>query len=106
MKSCKYSGLFVISILLYLSCGKEYDDHNVSDVPIDTLYSADSIGIEMGDSNYVFGSISDFDYAPDGRILILDGIQCCIFVYSQSGEFIERIGRPGWCWRLIGGLSR
>jgi hypothetical protein len=85
----------MISIFLSLSCGKEYDDQNSTYVPIDTLYFADSIGIEMGDSNYVFGSISDFDYAPNGRILILDGIQCCIFVYSRSGEFIKRIGRPG-----------
>ncbi len=82
-------------MFLCLSCGDECDDHNETNVPFDTLYIADSIGIEMGDSNYVFGSISDFDYAPDGRILILDGIQCCIFVYSQSGEFIERIGRTG-----------
>ncbi|MCD4848778.1 MAG: 6-bladed beta-propeller [Candidatus Aegiribacteria sp.] len=85
----------MISILFCLSCGDECDDQDVSIMPIDTLYIADSIGVEMGDSNYVFGSISDFDYAPDGRILILDGIQCCIFVYSRSGEFIKRIGRTG-----------
>ena len=85
----------MISIFFSLSCGDECDDQNASNVPIDTLYIVDSIGIEMGDSNYVFGSISDFDYAPDGRILILDNLKCCIFVYSRAGEFIERIGRPG-----------
>ena len=95
MKFLKYSGLMMISIFLCLSCGEECDDRNFSNVPIDTLYIAGSIGIEMGDSNYVFGSVSDFDYAPDGRILILDGLQCCIFVYSRSGEFIKRIGGPG-----------
>ncbi len=95
MKLCKHSVFLMMSIILCLSCGNECDDHDSSNVLIDTLYIADSIGIEMGDSNYVFGSISDFEYAPDGEILILDGIQCCIFVYSQSGAFIKRIGRPG-----------
>ena len=72
----------MISVLLCLSCGDVCDDNEKADVSIDTLYFADSIGIEMGDSNYVFGSIRDFDYAPDGRILILDNIQCCIIIYS------------------------
>jgi hypothetical protein len=85
----------MISIFLSFSCGDVCDDNDKADVSIDTLYCADSIGIEMGDSNYVFGSISDFDYAPDGRILIMDNLKCCIFVYSRAGEFIERIGRPG-----------
>jgi hypothetical protein len=95
MKFSKYSGFMIVSVFLCLSCGDESDDRNSSIGLIDTLYIADSIGIEMGDSNYVFGSISDFDHAPDGSILILDNLKCCIFVYSQSGEFIKRIGGPG-----------
>ncbi len=95
MKLLKYSGLLTISVLLCLSCSDECYDQDVSIIPIDTLHIAGSIGIEIGDSNYVFGTISDFDYAPDGRILILDNLKCCIFVYSLAGEFIERIGRPG-----------
>ncbi len=91
----KYAGLMMISIFLCLSCGDECDDRDSRNVSIDTLYIASSIGIETGDSNYVFGSISDFDHAPDGRILVLDNLNCCIFVYSQAGEFIKRIGGPG-----------
>lgn len=85
----------MISIFLCLSCGDECDDWDSRNVSLDTLHIVDSIGIEMGDSNYVFGSISDFDHAPDGRILVLDNLKCCIFVYSESGEFIKRIGGPG-----------
>lgn len=91
----KCTGLMILLISLSLSCGDESDDRNSSSVPIDTLYIVDSIGVEMGDSNYVFGSISDFDHTPDGTILILDNLKCCIFVYSESGEFIKRIGGPG-----------
>ena len=32
------------------------------------LVIADTIGIEMGDSNYVFGTIIDAAYLPDGAL--------------------------------------
>ncbi len=55
----------------------------------------DSIGIEMGDSVYVFGSIVDVCHGPAGEILVLDQISCAIRVYDNNGDFLTQIGRRG-----------
>jgi len=59
------------------------------------LSISDSIGVELGDSNYVFGQIVGADIAPDGVIAILDMQQFCIRLFSPSGEYLQRIGRKG-----------
>lgn len=59
------------------------------------LVKVDSIGIELGDSNYVFGAILDAVYLTDGRIALLDLLKRQIFVFSGSGEFIRSVGREG-----------
>lgn len=56
---------------------------------------SDSIGIEMGDSNYVFGQIAGADVTPEGKIAILDMQKSCISIFSPAGDFIQRIGRQG-----------
>lgn len=56
---------------------------------------SDSIGIEMGDSNYVFGQIAGADVTPEGKIAVLDMQKSCISIFSPAGEFIQRIGRQG-----------
>lgn len=55
----------------------------------------DSIGVELGDSNYVFASIDALAHGPDGNIYVLDRGACCVKVYSPRGEFIRRISRQG-----------
>ncbi len=59
------------------------------------LILSDSIGIEIGDSNYVFGQIAGVDITSKGEIAILDLQRCCISIFSPSGEFVQRIGRQG-----------
>ncbi|MBN1433838.1 6-bladed beta-propeller [Candidatus Fermentibacterales bacterium] len=59
------------------------------------LVPVDTIGIEIGDSNYVFGQIAAADFLPDGRIGILDMQGCYIGIFSPEGEFLQRIGRQG-----------
>jgi hypothetical protein len=56
---------------------------------------SDSIGVEMGDSNYVFGQILGADVTPEGKIAVLDMQKSCISIFSPAGEFIQRIGRQG-----------
>jgi len=60
-----------------------------------TLTMVDSIGIEMGDSNYVFGNILDADFLPDGRIVLLDVLKDRISIFSTNGEFLTSFGRQG-----------
>ncbi|MCK5063912.1 MAG: 6-bladed beta-propeller, partial [Candidatus Fermentibacteraceae bacterium] len=59
------------------------------------LTITDSIGIELGDSNYVFGAVAGVDFTPEGDIAVLDVQKSCISLFSPEGEFIERIGRQG-----------
>ncbi len=59
------------------------------------LTLSDSIGVELGDSNYVFGAIQNLAHGPDGLIYALDRAMCCVKVYSPEGEFVRRFSRQG-----------
>ncbi len=62
---------------------------------VDRLEIIDSIGVEFGDSNYVFGSIREVDRGVTGEIFVLDNIRSRIMVYSSEGVFQNQIGRYG-----------
>lgn len=55
----------------------------------------DSIGIELGDSNYVFANIMAVEHGQDGNIYVLDRGAYSVPVYSPQGEFIRRVGNQG-----------
>ncbi|MEN8208170.1 MAG: hypothetical protein ABFR50_02855 [Candidatus Fermentibacteria bacterium] len=59
------------------------------------LVFIDSIGVELGDSNYVLGSIEASSHTPDGNILILDRPACCVREYTTGGDFVRQYGRRG-----------
>jgi len=63
----------------------------------ETLHIAitDTIGVELGDSNYVFGTLMQVGYSPDGDILVLDLQRGFINVYSRNGVHKGTIGRHG-----------
>jgi len=63
----------------------------------DTLQLApeDSIGVLMGDSNYVFGTIGEAVLTMEGDIAVLDETGACVKVYDRQGRFLRRIGRRG-----------
>lgn len=60
----------------------------------DTLFLADSIGVLMGDSCFVFGAVADV-VCVSGGIALLDQVYCRISVYSPEGEFLYTGGRRG-----------
>lgn len=60
-----------------------------------SIVITDSIGVELGDSNYVFASIDALAHGPDGNIYALDKGACCVKVYSPRGDFIRTISRDG-----------
>ena len=60
-----------------------------------TLQPRDTIGIALGDSNYVFGSIGEVVFDHDGNIFVLDETAACVRVYSPSGDFVRQIGSKG-----------
>ena len=54
-----------------------------------------TIGVEMGDSNYVLGAVQQIDHDLDGNILVLDRSACCVRVYTPGGEFVRQISNEG-----------
>ncbi len=101
----------IILTLLMISCSSENnqeldcptdntslensDQFGINSETMISLTAYDSIGVELGDTNYVFGAISEAKTGPNGNIYVLDRMKCTIFKYSPEGEFIQRIGREG-----------
>jgi len=85
----------IILYSLCISCLDNQQTNVVASVPCDTLRIIDSIGVMYGDSNYVFGSITDIARDQLDNIYVLDRKRNCILVYSPMGEFIQQIGRYG-----------
>lgn len=80
--------------LLAIACG---EPGPAPAAGVDTLLVSviDSIGVEIGDSNYVFLGLQGTAWGPDGSIAALDMVRGCVMVYSADGEFLRRIGRRG-----------
>lgn len=54
-----------------------------------------TIGVELGDSNYVLGAVQRIDHDAEGNILVLDRSACCVRVYSPEGVFVRQISNHG-----------
>ena len=82
---------------MILSCGTQSDlQEPIGDSSISvTLEIVDSIGIEIGDSAYVFGAIEDAVILQDGSIMVLDGTYCNLRTFSPQGELLSITGRRG-----------
>ncbi len=60
-----------------------------------TLSVVDSIGVELGDSNYVFGQPAAADFTPSGDIVVMDMQLSEVRVYDAEGGFLRSFGRKG-----------
>lgn len=96
--------LFLISMLflLVLSCADEPleipERIAAQTLVVDNsivLEIVDSIGIEMGDSLYVFGAITDIEILSNGNIMVLDASYANIRTYSPEGLFLSQISNRG-----------
>ncbi len=111
----KFLLLLPLAVLLISGCGTsepvdsgettEVTTDNTGDTTNDEPYTlpvadsyltvTDSIGVELGDSNYVFGVIIEACFTPAGDIAILDGQKANVAMFTPAGEFIRTIGRDG-----------
>ncbi len=93
------TGISVVTILaaLLAGCGGQAPDTVPSPDGEDLIQLGivHSIGIEMGDSNYVLGAVQSLDHHPSGNIVVLDRSACRVRIYSPEGEFIRNISRSG-----------
>jgi len=88
-----------LSILLSVITGcaeTEQELSNAMDLP-DTLYlsATDSIGVEMGDSTLMLGSISGVGFTPGGNVLVADMVSADIREFARDGSYIRTISRKG-----------
>ncbi len=87
--------------LLFSACGSSEQSvssevaDTADEVTVRSIVVTDSIGIELGDSDYVFGSIEAVDHTSSGNILALDRAACSVVEYTPEGEFVQRMGRAG-----------
>jgi len=91
--------LVVCIALLITACGADRDESEPEvgnlEIPHYIMVPVDTIGIELGDSNYVFGLIRTVDFTPDGSLVVLDPARNSFSVFSPDGEFVARAGRAG-----------
>jgi len=97
----KYLNTILCTVLcvIFLSCGSgsvdEGDLQQNPELRQTVLTIVDSIGVEMGDSCYIFGSIEGLGYTQDDNIAVLDRISADIRVFSHDGEYMWRAGGRG-----------
>ncbi len=84
-------------IALVSGCGDEPEVVVIAEQPDEMIVLSInySIGVEIGDSTEVFGSITDVCHDTAGQILVLDQTRCGVKVFSDDGEYICQIGRNG-----------
>lgn len=107
--------LLPLAVLLISGCGtsEPVDSEETSEITADNtgdttneeaytlpvadsyLTVIDSIGVELGDSNFVFGAIHAAGFAPNGDVAIMDVQKASVSLFSADGEFIRSIGREG-----------
>ncbi len=84
--------------MMFLACGKEAPIEAQNEVENHTarvLELEAEIGLELGDSNYVFGVIQDLDFTSDGNIAVLDAGKNVVKVFSSQGDFMGKLGGEG-----------
>ncbi|OPX28381.1 MAG: hypothetical protein B1H09_07925 [Gemmatimonadaceae bacterium 4484_173] len=92
--------LFLLTVLtvVFVSCESAPSDGEIdteSSTQVDSLIPIDSIGVLMGDSSYMLGSIADFTMFPDGEPAILDRVKGTVSVFDSNGVFLNSFGRLG-----------
>jgi hypothetical protein len=88
--------VFCFAILLLFSCESvpaNEDSHDQIDQYI--LMITDSIGVEHGDSNKVFGAVYAIENGPSGNVFVLDVCSNTISEFRRSGEFVRFYGGAG-----------
>jgi len=91
--------LAAAAMVLSLSCGSsdtggppETDPHDDEHVELAVI---DTIGVELGQPEYVFGHIVEARRTDTGEILVLDSSTMNIRKFSPGGDFAVSAGRQG-----------
>lgn len=87
----------LVFVLLAAACGEDVPQEDTAEATPDVLSLpvVDSIGVELGDSAYVFGAIADAEVLPDGNIIVLDRTFCSMRIFTPEGEHVRTIAGMG-----------
>lgn len=99
MKRLTLSILLIVSMLL-CSCGNRASEQPATSAATEAstdrfLTIKNEIGVELGDSNFVFGVIQDVDITLDGNCAILDSQKKRVRIFSPEGDFLGSFGGQG-----------
>ncbi len=87
--------LFPAVLLAFVGCGENGAETPVTlAVPTDTLFFCDTIGVLMGDSSCMFGSVNEIIPVPEG-FAVLDGGFSRLAFFDGDGVFLKSFGRRG-----------
>ena len=96
MRLFSASTVLTACVAVFLSCGGQAPPEDVSStIPVDTLVPVDSIGIMMGESCYMFGTVFDFSPLPMGGAAILDMLTGKVSIFDEAGEYEFSFGGRG-----------
>ncbi len=99
--TCMGTAAVLLTSLIITSCGGSDANTGVAEDNISTsplhldLTAENTIGIELGDTNYVFGQIVEALFNENGDVLILDSSTMNVRKFSSVGEIIGSAGRQG-----------
>jgi len=99
-KTCLSAATVLISIMMLPGCNSS--DNYTAETSTDIvgiehleLIPEGSIGVELGDTNYVFGQIVEVSQDGNGNIFVLDTSTMNVRKYSSEGNFLGSAGRQG-----------
>ncbi len=96
MKISMIPALFLVILACGNSAPSGADPEVIStETEVPMLHVTAEIGVELGDSNFVFGVIQDVDFTQDGNIAILDTQKKKVRLFSPSGSFLGEFGGEG-----------
>lgn len=96
MASFSMVSVLLLIMAIFSSCSKSSDTEAINEQRAEReLAPFDSIGIEMGDSNYVFGMPRALDFTSQGNIIVGDISRMKLTMYSPDGTFICGGGSEG-----------
>ncbi len=96
MSSTDIFSLFLVTVTIFASCGESHDAAALEEQGVNhELVLLDSIGIEFGDSNYVFGMPRAVEFTSRGNVVVGDISSMKLMMYSPDGTFICSGGSEG-----------
>jgi hypothetical protein len=95
----KYTVTAMSFLLLAAACGGGGEEPTTAadlpTMPVDTLHVELEMGREMGDSTDTFSAIVAAAIDDEGRILVLDQVECALKMLDPAGEYIRHVARSG-----------